>query len=45
MTTSVPDDLIRFLDENRDSREYRRALAAKLALQGYMVEFIADMCY
>src|SRR5947208_14549169 len=40
---TIPDDLALFLDENRDSREYRRALAAKLALQGYMVEFIADM--
>ena len=40
---TIPDDLALFLDENRDSREYRRALAAKLALQVYMVEFIADM--
>lgn len=41
--TVTPDDLTAFLDENRDSREYRRALAVKMALQGYMVEFIADM--
>jgi len=41
--TTIPDDLALFLDENRDSREYRRALAAKLALQGYTVEFIADI--
>jgi putative transposase len=41
--TTIPDDLTLFLDEARDSREYRRALAAKLALQGYKVEFIADL--
>lgn len=39
----IPDDLATFLKEPRDSREYRRALAAKMALQGYMVEFIANM--
>ena len=39
----IPDDLAQFLNEPRDSREYRRALAVKMALQGYMVEFIADV--
>lgn len=43
MTTPIPDDLALFLHEPRDSREYRRALAVKMALQGYMVEFIADI--
>jgi putative transposase len=43
MMTITPDDLTAFLNESRDSREYRRALAVKMALQGYMVEFIADM--
>jgi putative transposase len=43
MTAPVPDDLARFLDEPRDSREYRRALAVTMALQGYMVEFVADI--
>jgi transposase len=32
-----------FLAEKRDSREYRRALAIKLALLGYLVEAISDM--
>ena len=40
---SLPDDLIAFLREQRDVREYRRALAVKLALQGYTCETIADM--
>jgi hypothetical protein len=31
----IPDDLVAFLAEKRDSREYRRALAVKLALLGY----------
>ena len=41
--TSVPTDLIAFLAEKRDSREYRRGLAVKLALQGYLYEVITDM--
>jgi transposase len=40
---SIPADLTAFLAEKRDSREYRRALAVKLALQGYLVEAIGDM--
>ena len=40
---SIPEDLIAFLAEKRDSREYRRALAVKLALQGYLYETICDM--
>jgi putative transposase len=40
---SIPDDLTTFLAENRDSREYRRALAVKFAFQGYLYETISDM--
>lgn len=40
---SIPADLTAFLAEKRDSREYRRALAVKLALQGYLYEVICDM--
>src|SRR5690242_19648778 len=40
---SIPADLTAFLAEKRDSREYRRALAVKLALLGYLVEAIGDM--
>ena len=40
---SIPADLTAFLAEKRDSREYRRALAVKLALLGYQVEAIGDM--
>lgn len=39
----VPDDLLVFLNEHRDSREYRRGLAVKLALQGYLYATISDM--
>ena len=31
---TIPADLLTFLNENRDSREYRRALAVKLVQQG-----------
>lgn len=31
---TIPADLAAFLDESRDSREYRRGMAVKLALQG-----------
>jgi putative transposase len=41
--SSIPADLAAFLAEKRDSREYRRALAVKLALQGYLYEVISDM--
>ena len=40
---AIPADLTAFLAEKRDSREYRRALAVKLALQGYLYEVISDM--
>jgi transposase len=40
---SIPADLVAFLAEKRDSREYRRALAVKLAFQGYLYEAISDM--
>ena len=40
---SVPADLTAFLAEKRDSREYRRGLAVKLALQGYLYEVISDL--
>ena len=39
----IPDDLVAFLAEKRDVREYRRALAVKLAFQGYLYETISDM--
>jgi putative transposase len=40
---SIPADLTAFLAEKRDSREYRRALAVKLAYQGYLYAAISDM--
>jgi len=40
---SIPADLTAFLTEKRDSREYRRALAVKLALLGYRYEAICEM--
>jgi putative transposase len=39
----LPEDLMTFLREQRDVREYRRALAVKLVWQGYTCETIADM--
>lgn len=39
----VPADLVAFLAEHRDSREYRRGLAVKLALQGYTYATIAEL--
>ena len=41
--SSIPADLASFLAEKRDSREYRRALAVKPALQGYAYEVISNM--
>src|SRR5438093_11009414 len=41
--SSIPAELTAFLAEKRDSREYRRALAVKLTLQGYLYEVISDM--
>jgi putative transposase len=40
---SIPADLTAFLAEKRDSREYRRGLAVKLALLGYRYEAICEM--
>lgn len=40
---SIPTDLTDFLAEKRDSRDYRRALAVKLALLGYRYEAICEM--
>jgi putative transposase len=41
--SSIPADLAAFLAEKRDSREYRRGLAVKLALQGYLYEVISNL--
>lgn len=41
--SAIPADLQTFLNEHRDSREYRRALAVKLALQGYLYATICEM--
>lgn len=40
---SISTDLLEFLAEKRDSREYRRALAVKLAFLGYRYEAICEM--
>jgi transposase len=40
---TIPDDLAAFLTEHRDSREYRRALAVKLALLGYSYDAICTI--
>jgi putative transposase len=40
---AIPEDLTTFLAEKRDSREYRRGLAVKFALQGYLYEEICKM--
>jgi len=39
----IPADLQAFLTEHRDSREYRRGLAVKLALQGYLYATICEL--
>lgn len=41
--SSIPVDLTAFLAEKRDSREYRRGLAVKLALLGYRYQAICEM--
>ena len=41
--TSPLDELEAFLAEKRDSREYRRALAVKMARKGYLYEVICDV--
>ena len=40
---TIPTDLVAFLSEKRDSREYRRALAVKLAYLGYAYDAICAM--
>jgi len=37
------DELEAFLTEKRDSREYRRGVAVKMALKGYLYEVICDV--
>lgn len=37
------DDLDAFLTEKRDSREFKRAIAVKMALKGYLYEAICDI--
>jgi putative transposase len=37
------DELEAFLAEKRDSREYRRGIAVKMALKGYLYEVICDI--
>lgn len=39
----VPADLLDFLAQQRDSREYRRGLAVKLALEGWTYETISSI--
>lgn len=39
----IPADLTAFLAQKRDSPEYRRALAVKLALQGYRYDAISQL--
>ena len=41
--TSIPTELLTFLGDVRDSREYRRALAVKLSLEGYTYETISSL--
>jgi putative transposase len=41
--SAIPADLQAFLTQHRDSREYRRGLAVKLALQGYLYATICEM--
>lgn len=41
--SDVPADLVAFLAEKRDSREYRRALAVKLVFLGYTYDAICIM--
>ena len=37
------EELEAFLAEKRDAREYRRALAVKMALKGYAYDVICDI--
>src|SRR2546423_7338510 len=41
--TKNSDDLEAFLAQERDSREYKRAIAVKMALKGYLYEVICDI--
>jgi putative transposase len=41
--SAIPADLQAFINEHRDSREYRRGLAVKLALHGYLYATICEM--
>ena len=41
--TSIPTELIAFLTDARDAREYRRALAVNLSLEGYTYETISSL--
>ncbi len=40
---SVPADLLAFLAQQRDSREYRRGLAVKLSYEGWTYEMISSI--
>jgi len=40
---AVPADLLQFLAQQRDSREYRRGLAVKLSLEGWTYETISSI--
>ena len=42
MTKNI-DDLEAFLAQERDSREYKRAIAVKMALKGYLYDVICDV--
>src|SRR5437867_4218359 len=37
------DDIEAFLAEKRDSREYKRAIAVKMAIKGYLYAVICDI--
>lgn len=41
--TPVPVDLLEFLAQQRDSREYRRGLAVKLSFEGWTYQTISSM--
>ena len=41
--TDQTDDIDAFLAEKRDSREFKRALAVKMALKGYLYAVICDI--
>src|SRR5690242_7203398 len=39
------DDLEAFLTEERDARVYKRAIAVKMALNGYLYDIICDILH